>query len=155
GRLESVTFRALNGSDTREVACDLLALATAYMPANGLLYQAGGKLKWDETLNEFVPDALPDDVFAAGEVTATHTFADVEREGELAGVQAALKAGYGDETDRGRAAALATTVRERQAKRTAWTTNHIAEQEGKKDFVCVCEDVTRKDIRYSIEEGYD
>jgi sarcosine oxidase, subunit alpha len=155
GRLEGVTFMPLKGGGTHEVSCDLLVLATAYMPANGLLYQAGGKFRWDETLNEFIPDALPDDVFAAGEVTGTHTFADIEREGELAGIQAALAAGYGTASDRARAAELAATVQQRQAERTPQTLYHLPEQEGKRDFVCVCEDVTRKDIRYSVEEGYD
>ena len=64
-------------------------LSTGYMPAYELLYQAGTKLVWDEKINEFTPGKLPKNIFAAGEVSGTHTLAEIEQEGTWAGLQAA------------------------------------------------------------------
>ncbi len=165
-RLESVHLRSLDGCHQREVSCDLLVLSTGFMPANELLLQAGAKVAWDETLNEFVLASLPENVFAAGEVTGSHNETDIVREGELAGLQAALAAGF-DGNNRAqslrlrvaplqaRIDELQTEIKQTREQRTAWTAAQLAEQAGKKDFVCFCEDVTSKDIKQSIDEGYD
>ncbi|NLF64014.1 MAG: FAD-dependent oxidoreductase [Chloroflexi bacterium] len=153
GHVERVML-ALAGGATREVACDLLALSTGYLPANGLLSQAGAKPVWDEALHEFVPAGLRAGMFAAGEVAGTHTLAEVEREGTLAGLEAARFAGFGgSEADR-EIERLAVEVAEAQSRRSAWTPGPILAPEQKKDFICLCEDVTQADVRQSIEEGY-
>jgi sarcosine oxidase subunit alpha len=149
GRVHSVVLKP-SGSAAQEIDCDLLVLSTGYMPAYELLYQAGGKLLWDEAINEFAPVSLPEVVFAAGEAAGTHDLVDIEREGELAGLQAAAAAGFGSSTS-----ALEKEVLERRVQRTAWTAVPLSVQAGKHDFVCLCEDVTRKDIKQSIDEGYD
>jgi sarcosine oxidase subunit alpha len=151
--VEGVQLRSLRGDPVREIACDLVAMSNGLTPANELLFQAGGELAWDDTLNAFVPISLPAQVFAAGEVAATHDLAPIEREGELAGRQAALAAGCGDETARQRAEALTEEVERHRRARSAWSAAHL--QPGAHDFVCFCEDVARKDIRRAIEEGYD
>ncbi|MBC7814292.1 MAG: (2Fe-2S)-binding protein, partial [Burkholderiales bacterium] len=153
--INGVTLKSLTTGATRNFYCDLLVLSTAFLPANGLIYQSGGKFAWSDTLNEFVPAALPDDVFAAGEVSATHTLAEIEREGELAGLQAALAVGLGGEQDRQRADTLAAEVEQHRAARQAWSAYGLIQADAKKDFVCFCEDVTRKDVRSTLEEGYD
>ncbi len=149
GRVEQVVLKV--GGQTQEIACDLLVVSTGYMPANELLFQAGSKLDWDETLNESVPRSLPDNVFAAGEVRATHTLADIEREGELAGLRAALAAGFGGPAESAQMQSLAEAAE--RIVRTSWTAHYLPEA-GKKEFVCFCEDVTRKDVKQSIDEGY-
>src|SRR5262249_43300911 len=131
-------------------------------PANELLAQAGAKLEWDEGLNEFAPISLPDGGFAAGEVAATHTLEEIEREGGLAGVQGAAGGGGGQGGGRGRGrgarggpeGGLAEAVSQKRAERVVWTAGYLPDAAGKKDFVCLCEDVTRKDVKQSIDEGY-
>jgi sarcosine oxidase subunit alpha len=152
-QIESVTLQT-NGA-RHEVACDLLVLSTGYMPANELLLHAGGKLAWDGKLNEFIPSSLPDKVFAAGEAVGSHVLEDIEHEGRLAGLQAAIAAGFGGEKARSEVDLLAKDIRQRQANRIPWTTIQITIEASKKDFVCLCEDVTRKDVKQSIDEGYD
>lgn len=153
GKVHGAALESLHSGQIYEFPCDLLVVSTGFMPANQLLFQAGSKLKWDERINEYTLDKLPPDIFAAGEAAATHILEDVECEGELAGLQAALAAGFGDNAQK--IAALARKVENRRAERTPWTQIHIAEDEAKKDFVCFCEDVTRKEIKQSIEEGFD
>jgi len=147
--IEAVVLKTPSGNYRH--LCDLLVMAVGYLPNNGLIFQAGGRFAWDETLNEFVPQSLPQYVYAAGEVNATHDLVAIEHEGQLAGMQAALAAGYGDSSE---IESLREQVEQAQAQRRAWTQFRIVES-GKKQFVCLCEDVTHKDIKQSIEEGYD
>lgn len=151
GRLRRVVVQS--GGSTRQIECDLLAVSTGYMPAYELLYQAGTKLLWNETLNELTPGALPERVFAAGEVAGTHDLAAVEREGEWAGLQAAREAGFSPNV--AQVNAIEREVMQHRAARTGWTLLNPVAQAGKHDFVCFCEDVTRKEIKQSIDEGYD
>ena len=41
-------------------------MSVGWVPAAGLLYQAGGKIDYDDVLQQVVPTTLPDGVFAAG-----------------------------------------------------------------------------------------
>lgn len=146
GRVQSVQITTPSG--TQDIDCDLLVVGTGFYPANGLIYQAGGRFEWAETLNEFIPKTMPANLYAAGEVTATHDLDCIEREGTLAG----LRAAGGADTD---IDALQEQVENDRAGRVAWTQFEIADDESKKQFVCYCEDVTRKDIKQSIAEGYN
>lgn len=152
GRVEGVVLNY--GNQIQEIACDLLVLSAGYMPANELLFQAGSTLAWNESLNEFVAHSLPDHVFAAGEVTATHALEAIEREGELAGLQAAAAAGFNGAEQQARLTTLAEEVAHDRSIRTAWSITNLPNATGKKDFVCFCEDVTRKDVKQSIDEGF-
>ena len=149
GRVESVIVDTSSGQKTFH--CDLLVVGAGFMPANGLIYQAGGRFTWNDDLKEFLPGKLPQNLFVAGEVTATHELKSIENEGTLAGLQAASACGYKVEDS----SKLAKEVETAQANRSAWTQFQIGSSDAKKQFVCYCEDVTRKDIKVSIEEGYD
>jgi sarcosine oxidase subunit alpha len=143
---------------TREIDCDLLAVSGGTIPATSLLLQGGAKARYDEATARFMADAYPDGVFAAGAV-AGHEDADAaELSGAIAGAAAAhtlaassngARAPRLDE-DRERLAALpgpspvvAPPAYARDDKR------------GGKAFVDLDEDVTVKDIKLSVAEGYD
>jgi sarcosine oxidase subunit alpha len=152
--LTGVQFRDPKRGQSRKVDCDLLVLGNGFMPANGLLYQAGGGVEWSEKLNEFVPTRLPNKVFAAGEAAGTHQLEDIQREGQLAGLEAALAAGFGEGASGEQIAELRQITRERRESRPPWSWLPLP-QHGKKDFVCLCEDVTQADLANSIDEGYE
>ena len=61
--------------DERRLSCDIICMSGGFQPANSLLYQAGGRLSYDEGLGETVPQELPSTVHAAGEVTGIHDLA--------------------------------------------------------------------------------
>ncbi|MCP4428064.1 MAG: aminomethyltransferase, partial [Chloroflexi bacterium] len=61
-----------NLSNRRFVICDTIILSTSYAPDNQLLYLAGGRFEYDETRHEFLPQTMPEGIFAAGRVTGTH-----------------------------------------------------------------------------------
>lgn len=92
-------------------------------------------------------------MFAAGEVAGTHDLAAIEREGDWAGLQAAVEAGFSG--DAAHVQTLEAEVAQQRAARTAWTILPIVVQTSKHNFVCLCEDVTCKEIKQSIDEGFD
>lgn len=153
-RVDGVTLALPDGTQ-RLIACDLLVIAAGSSPAVDLAAQSGGKFAWDAATNQFGPVSLPDRVFVAGEAAGTHELADGEREGQLAGLQAAAAAGFGSPALQAQIVKLASVVDAARAARAPWSPAAVSAPEGHKDFVCLCEDVTRADVRASIEEGYD
>ncbi|MEO8395370.1 MAG: 2Fe-2S iron-sulfur cluster-binding protein, partial [Chloroflexota bacterium] len=164
GKVRSAVLRGLDHGETEEVSCDLLVISTGYMPAYELLYQAGAKLVWDEKINEFTPGKLPENIFAAGEVSGTHTLPEIEQEGQWAGLQAAQAAGFeGAESDTSGGSQgypegtlnVRQVVEQSRMARQAWTAVHVPPEASRHEFVCLCEDVTRENVKQSIDEGFD
>ncbi|MFX6461734.1 hypothetical protein ABTG33_19525, partial [Acinetobacter baumannii] len=59
------------------------------------LYQAGTKMRFDELLQQFVPDQLPEGVFACGRVNGVFKLESRIADGQRAGLAAAAHAGHG------------------------------------------------------------
>jgi sarcosine oxidase subunit alpha len=94
---------------------------------------------------------LPAGIFTAGRVAGSHNLSLQLREGHLAGRQAAafLELVEGPtEEDR----AEIKTEKEAEPRRTS---NLVYVPGKEKQFLCYCEDVTKKDLDQSIAEGYD
>ncbi len=127
------------------VDCDLIVVCADTAPVNDLLLQAGAKLAWVADLGAFMPTDLPPGVFAAGSVTGTEDLDAVTREGWMAGLRAAHAAGCAEEP--------VQSEQSLQAERAIFAAYPL--RPGQHDVVCWCEDVTSKDIRHSIAEGYD
>src|SRR3954453_11478437 len=70
------------------IACDGVAMSVGFAPANSLLHQAGTRMLFDETIQQFVPDTLPPCVFAAGRVNGVYDLETRMRDGERAAAQA-------------------------------------------------------------------
>jgi sarcosine oxidase subunit alpha len=138
------------------VGCDLLVVSGGAAPAGSLLLQAGGRTEYDPASAAFAVVDVPDGLHAAGEVAGLPDGDAVELSGALTGADAAHAAGFGDARSR----ELAEEQR-RELDRLASTPPPVAEppaaaSSGRgKCFACLCEDVTAKDVRTSIEEGYD
>jgi sarcosine oxidase, subunit alpha len=50
------------------IDCDGIVMSAGWAPAAALLYQAGTGMQFDNAIQQFVPNRLPDGVFAAGKV---------------------------------------------------------------------------------------
>jgi sarcosine oxidase, subunit alpha len=142
--------------DGRTVGCDLLVVSGGTSPATSLITQAGGRTAYDRGRGHFALSELPDGLLAAGEVAESGALEAAELSGQVAGTEAAHSLGLGDADSRRREAddrdALTGLTAEPQA--TAVPPPVTSERKGK-CFACLCEDVTAKDIKLSIEEGYD
>ena len=143
-------------TEQKRFTCDLVCMSGGFQPANGLLHQAGGSLGYDEGLGEAVPLELPPSISAAGEVTGIHDLAASLLQGRLAGLEAAASldpvtgSSGAQINDLQRQVATAESAHRSQTKPNAQVLT-----QGKKNFLCICEDVTTKDIADAIDEGFD
>ncbi|MGB0387589.1 MAG: 2Fe-2S iron-sulfur cluster-binding protein [Ardenticatenaceae bacterium] len=144
----------INRTSARQMLnCDLIAVSTAWAPANGLLYLSGAKMAYDETHHEFWPDHLPDGIFAAGRVMGTHDIETQIDEGELAGRYAVAYIGMGEAPLPQEKAGI-TRRRNGEPVRTSDLVRIEGDKDGKR-FVDLDEDVTDKDVKQAIAEGYN
>ena len=157
-RTTGAVVARLDGGGERRFDCDLVCMSGGFQPASSLLYQAGGRLGYDEALGEMVPLELPPTVYAAGDVTGVGDLAASILQGRLAGVDAAASLGRATPTSDADLAALrrevdASVERYRATLKPGAVTQDGAQ--GKRRFVCFCEDTTAGDISDAIEEGFD
>jgi sarcosine oxidase, subunit alpha len=156
GRVEAAAVGgAVRDAGDEEIVCDLIALATGFEPAAGLLGQAGSRLVPDRATGRLSPATLPAGVWAAGEVAGVEGVDAILASGRLAGAQAVLAlAGDGGRLA-GRVAELREALRAATGPAGVRAPVARAPRAGAKKFVCLCEDVTEKDLRQAVAEGFD
>jgi sarcosine oxidase subunit alpha len=141
----------------RGIDCDLVAVSGGSVPSGSLLLQAGAKARWDQDAGAYVPGETPPGVFAAGAVAGHASTADAEASGLVAGAEAAISAGFGEDADRAGLAEARGALRQAKgegARAEPPAAAHAGRGHGK-CFACLCEDVTTDDIEFSIDEGFD
>jgi len=127
-------------------------MSTSWAPSNSLLYQSGAKIAYDEKRNEFLPESLPKGIFVAGRLAGTHDLETQLAEGALAG-RAAIAYARGES---GPAESEYADIAARRADEPVRSSTHykmVGDKKGKR-FVDHDEDVTDKDVRDAITEGY-
>ncbi len=139
----------------QRITCDVVCMAGGFQPAGGLLYQAGGSTFFDAVLGESVPQEPPWGVLTAGELNGFHEVSTLVIQGKLAGEKAAAEIS-------GQPVSGADDVRRLIARSGASLQNSpvaipedVSSDLGSRTFVCVCEDVSARDIREAIEEGFE
>ena len=151
GELAGVTLCRIDGAgrvvsgSQRRIACDGVAMSTGWSLAANLLYQAGTKMRFDDLLQQFVPDRLPEGVFACGRVNGVFNLESRILDGQRAGLAAAAHAGIG-------AAVSISVPPETESPSFAWPI--VAHPDGK-NFVDFDEDLQVKDFENAVQEGYD
>lgn len=134
--------------DTRQgqrVECDGVAMSVGWAPADSLFCQARGKMKYSKALEQFVPDAAPPGVFAAGRLNGVYDLEARLADGHRAGLAAAAYLGRFS-------SAVPEVGRQAQAQSHPYP---IAEKPRGKAFVDLDEDVQLKDIKHAVQEGFD
>jgi sarcosine oxidase subunit alpha len=128
------------------VDCDGIAVSVGWTPNGGLIYQAGGRFRHSEHVEQLVPGELPAGVFAAGRANGVFDLDDQIDDGYRAGLNAATHLGVYDEE-----------VPE-SPQHTSVPPSHpfpILGHSGKKNFVDLDEDLHVKDFENAHQEGYD
>ncbi len=146
----------ISGWRERTIDCDLVVVSGGAIPASSLLLQAGAQTRYDDARGHFAVTDTPADVAGAGEVVGIEELEAAADSGELEGLTAAHALGLGDEDSRRAADELRRRLAltsERPAV-VAVAPPAIGADRGR-CFACLCEDVTSKDIKLSIDEGYD
>jgi sarcosine oxidase subunit alpha len=143
-------------STGRTFECDLVVTSGGFIPAASLLTQAGAKTRYDARRGHFALSELPENIHAAGEVAGFGESDSLSWSGSLAGLAAAHGVGLGNQPSHKAADELRERIATPTADPAAATLPPAVSDRGTdKSFVCHCEDVTAKDIRRSIAEGYD
>lgn len=137
--------QALAGSGLEEISCDGVAVSVGWAPAANLLYQAGARMLFSTTLQQFVPGAFPQGIFACGRLNGVYGYGDRLQDGASAGQQAAAFLGYGECGPRPRFLEVAGPSH-------PWP---VVPHPSGKNFVDLDEDLQLRDYANAIQEGFD
>ncbi len=149
--LEKVTLSTLSGAQHREFDCDTLVASAGLTPVTGPLTLAQAKLAYDNHTGFFLPEKLPEKMYAAGRMLGLQSPLSIETSGKLAGLSAAADCG---------------TSLEHEIKQTREELRNLAGPvrgskfvtapvRGQKSFICFDEDTTVKNIDQAIQAGFD
>ena len=148
--LDVAPYDAQTGVDARRVrriACDAVLMSVGWASAAQLLYQAGGKTRYDDSLQQFVPDEVPEGVFVAGRVNGVFEPDARVADGRRAGLLAAAHAGFA-----GAGAPPAAVARSLRRPSHPFP---IIDHPQAKNFIDFDEDLQVKDLENAVQEGFD
>ncbi|MDE2927762.1 MAG: 2Fe-2S iron-sulfur cluster-binding protein [Acidobacteriota bacterium] len=139
--------------------CDLVCLCSPWSPAIELPRQEGGKARFDTGSNQHVCASLPAHVHAAGHLEGARDLPSLLRQGRTAGLRAAAAVRPLDGEAARRLERLDRMDRQlREEARSGKDREEIPfprqSPGGEKAFVCLCEDVTDKDVANAVQEGF-
>ena len=151
-RVSSVIVGALENSGTvakhnrQQYECDGIVMSVGWAPNAGLVYQAGGRFRYAEHVEQFVPHQLPERVYVAGRANGVFDLDSQIEDGRRAGLAAAAELGRFD-----------GPIPPAPAHQAAPPSHAypIVSHPGKKNFVDLDEDLHLADFVNAHQEGYD
>jgi len=151
GQLKRVVVAPFDGeqcdaTQAREFDVDLLLMSVGWAPASQLLYQAGGRLAYDFTLEQLLPQELPNGIFACGRLNGAFTLQQRLADGERAATEAAAWLKGQPVT------AALSAFRDSVSHSHPWP---IVKHPKGKNFVDFDEDLQLKDLINAAKEGFD
>ncbi|MEW5422395.1 sarcosine oxidase subunit alpha family protein [Amorphus sp. 3PC139-8] len=131
------------------IACDALAVAGGFSPNVALFSQSRGQLRYEEAIGAFVPGRSVQRERSAGAANGTFDLAGCLAAGEVAGAEATTAAGFA-------AAAQATpdVVDPSVSPGVLDPRTVLPTARAGRTFVDTQNDVTVKDLRLAVQEGY-
>jgi sarcosine oxidase subunit alpha len=128
--------------------------AIGFQPATSLLYQSGSKLKFDPQLGHARVKEYADGVGSAGAVNGLQDRDLCAVDGRRAGLDALRNLGRLDSDGVRRLTEFTQQVEQSCGTEQTGGGQFLSSSTAKKKFVCLCEDVTEKDVYDAIDEGY-
>ena len=135
-----------DASRQERLDCDGLVMSVGWTPAANLLYQAGTKMDYADTVQQFVPAELPENVHAAGRVNGIHELQQQLNDGERSGLAACQALG------------IYSGQLPEQPRHRGRSPSHpypIFDHPKGKNFVDFDEDLQLKDLLNACQEGFD
>ncbi len=149
-RVKAVTIGPPEAASGRKIACDLVVPAGFTMPSTNLLAMTGATVGFSEAAQAYLPTDLPANVHAVGAVAGARSSDAATLQGRIAGLEAA--AAVGRDIDHGR---LGSLVQVAQDDRDPVILPPERTSFAGKQFACVCMDVTTKELKTAVTEGFD
>ncbi len=131
-----------------DIECDGICMSVGWAANAAILAQSGCKMDYSDELHQFVPRELSEGMFAAGRVNGVYRTQDKVRDGERAGIQAARHVGFPRNED----------VPGEAPAHSGPAPSHpypVYDHPKGMAFLDLDEDVQLKDIKNSIQEGFD
>jgi sarcosine oxidase subunit alpha len=153
GHVAQAVVGDLEGRPLQTRRCRWIIQAIGFTPAQSLLYQNGCKLAYDAASDHALVTQFAAGTHSAGAVNGTHDPERVALDGERAGLAAAAELKPGDSALAGRLADVAARLAA-PFRSAAPAAHYCSASPAGKKFVCLCEDVTEKDVCDAIREGY-
>ena len=144
----------LGGTTRQTIACQWIIQAIGFTPANSLLYQNGCKLAYDKGLGHAVVKSYSLGTHSAGSVNGTHDPDRLRLEAQRAVIAACAAIRPDDTVLAGRLREADKAMGHPQASPAPTAGQYISPAVSKQKFVCLCEDVTEKDVCDAVREGY-
>lgn len=152
GHVSAAVISKVTGGEQKVVECQWIFQAVGFTPANSLLYQNGCKLKYDATLDHAAVTKYAPGTHSAGAVNGVSDPQAAAIDGRRAGLAAAAALRSQDAVLAARRDELAAQLG--ALPRSAGCVHYVSASPAKKKFVCLCEDVTEKDLCDAVAEGY-
>jgi len=143
----------LTGQSDATIKCQWIIQAVGFTPANSLLYQNGCKLQYDAKCDHALVKTYSRATHSAGAVNGQQNPAAAALDGRRAGLAAAAALRPNDSALAAQRDELAAQLAVLPAAESA-SAHYVAPSTAKKKFVCLCEDVTEKDLCDAVAEGY-
>ena len=128
------------------IPCDGVLLGVAQTPADALLRQAGACMRYDATQEQFVPEQLPERVYAVGSVNGVHDLDVRIADGRAAGEAVAISLGFSS----GPAPSRPARTQTRQSHPYP-----IFPHSKGHECLDLDEDLMLKDVQRAVAEGFD
>jgi sarcosine oxidase subunit alpha len=127
------------------IECDGIAMSVGWTPNSGLIYQAGGRFRYSEDSEQFLPHTLPAGVFVAGRANGVFDLEHQIDDGYRAGLSAAAHLGRFD-----------GGIPAQPSHHSAFSHPYpMIAHPGRKNFVDLDEDLHLVDFKNAHQEGYD
>ena len=157
-RIREVKIRARSGESgvtggEQRVACDLLAVSGGNTPNISLFSQSRGRLRYDDAIAAFRPGQSWQNEVSAGACNGTYGLSESLNEGARAGAYAASQAGF--ETKPAKVPEIISPDMPQYAVTALWEVPSGMPDNKVKAFVDLQSDVTAKDLRLAVREGYE
>ncbi len=151
GRVAGIQVAAIDAAgrldleSSQRIDCDCLLMSVGFAPAAQLFLQAGGSTRFSEELQQYLPQDLPQGIYAAGRMNGVYDLESRLADGRRAGSQAAAHSGFG-------AASNGAVGRGTRCPSHRFP---IIDHPLGKNFVDFDEDLQVKDLENAAQEGFD
>jgi sarcosine oxidase subunit alpha len=146
-----VRISSIDGTVTREFSCDLLVASAGLTPMTEPLSLVQSRFEFDQHTGYFLPVDYPAGMFPAGRIWGLNHSGSIEASGRLAGLHAAAACGAECNQELRVAEQAIHSLPGAEAGSKVVT----APVPGRKSFLCFDEDVSVKNIKQALAQGFD
>lgn len=149
-RIRSATLGQITSGARQKIACDLLLMSGGFTPSVHLFSQSKGKLRYDEALRAYVPGESAEGEVSAGACKGVYGLHAALEDGYAMGDMAASRSGFSPVARE----PIKAAGEDRGSDACVGAAPMTGGRARAKAFVDFQNDVTSKDIKLAVQEGF-